>query len=81
MKKTLIALMLVLALVLGLFPCIAEDGVKEVTLTMAGAKHTPSRVIFNIFNYTFFALCVLMCVFPLWYDTHFSGIQVLRTAE
>ncbi len=30
-------------------------------------KLTPSRVIFNIFNYTFFALCVLMCVFPLWY--------------
>ena len=43
MKKTLIALMLVLALVLGLFPGIAEDGVKEVTLTMAGAKHTPQR--------------------------------------
>ena len=30
-------------------------------------KLTPSRVAFNIFNYLFFTLCILLCLFPLWY--------------
>lgn len=34
---------------------------------MAVQKITPSRVIFNIFNYTFFALFTFMCIYPLWY--------------
>ncbi len=34
---------------------------------MVGKKLTPSRVIFNIFNYGFFAIFTFLCFYPLWY--------------
>ena len=34
---------------------------------MVGKKLTPSRVIFNIFNYGFFGLFTFLCAYPLWY--------------
>jgi len=34
---------------------------------MVGKKLTPSRVIFNIFNYGFFAIFTFLCAYPLWY--------------
>ena len=30
-------------------------------------KITPSRVLFNVLNYTFFAAFLILCAYPLWY--------------
>lgn len=34
---------------------------------MVVQKRTPSRVVFNILNYGFFALFTFLCLYPLWY--------------
>ena len=34
---------------------------------MMQKKINASRVVFNIFNYTFFILMILLCLYPLWY--------------
>ena len=39
---------------------------------MAVQKLTPSRVIFNIFNYGFFLLFTFLCLYPLWYVACYS---------
>ncbi len=47
---------------------------------MAVVKLTPSRVVFNIFNYTFFTLFTFMCLYPLWYVACYS-ISVPQLAK
>jgi len=47
---------------------------------MAVQKLTPSRVIFNIFNYTFFILFTFLCLYPLWYVACYS-ISVPQQAK
>lgn len=39
---------------------------------MVVQKLTPSRVIFNILNYGFFALFTFLCLYPLWYVLCYS---------
>ena len=39
---------------------------------MVVQKRTPSRIIFNIFNYGFFTLFTFLCLYPLWYVACYS---------
>ena len=49
---------------------------------MVVQKRTPSRVVFNILNYGFFALFTFLCLYPLWYVFCYSlSVPELATKE